>query len=428
MLVVGCAVAAPATTVALAASGALDRSFGDGGIARVKDAAFNAMAVQANGRIVTAGSTDGRHFALTRLLSNGRLDRSFGGDGRVSTLMKPAQCVGVNAVAIAAGAKIVAAGSPSCASGAFALVRYRSDGRLDTSFGHGGKVVTRFGGARCVAHPYALAVQRDRRIVAGGVALCHGTGGHFEFALARYQPNGKLDTSFGGDGRVTTRFSTDLDYVRELLIQSDGKIVAVGSVGVDTDAAQFALARYNRNGTLDKSFGGDGRVTSDFTGEPGCSTAEADAAAIQKNGRIVVGGFAGCGTVNFALARYKRDGSLDSTFAGNGRVVTLFDPDDCSDRVRGVAIQPDRKIVAVGVAGCRNPRIGFAVARYGANGTLDRTFGGDGKVTTIIGPSSKCFSQFEAVALRSDGRIIGGGFSSCGSNSETGVVVRYLGR
>jgi uncharacterized delta-60 repeat protein len=192
-------------------------------------------------------------------------------------------------------------------------------GELDPTFDGDGKVVTDFG-ADDVAS--GVAIQGDGKIVVGGKR--EPASGNSNFALARYNPDGSLDPTFDGDGKVLTDFGAG-DIGEDVAIQADGKIVAAGLSGAGTNPFNFALARYNTNGSLDLSFGGDGRVLTDFG-----SNEEAFGVAIQADGKIVAAGLTGAGTnpENFALARYKPGGSLDATFDGDGRVVTAFGGND----------------------------------------------------------------------------------------------------
>jgi uncharacterized delta-60 repeat protein len=211
------------------------------------------------------------------------------------------------------------------------------------------------------------------------------------FTIPSTAAPGDLDPTFDGDGKVTTHFVFD-DEARGVAIQADGKIVAAG-VAICTPCAspatphKFALARYNRDGSLDPSFGGDGRVTTDFNlGRED----EAFAVAIQSDGRIVAAGFAfapDSSSSDFALARYLPDGSLDPTFDLDGMVTTDFAGGN--DQGRGVAIQADDKIVAAGVAfssaclPCNGPPTdNFGLTRYNPDGSLDPTFGFGGRQVT----------------------------------------------
>jgi uncharacterized delta-60 repeat protein/uncharacterized repeat protein (TIGR01451 family) len=340
----------------------------------------------------------------------GDLDPTFDGDGQVTT-----DFVGgadeSRAVAIQADGKIVAVGEMT-GFGAedYGVVRYRTDGSLDPTFDGDGKLTTDFSGSPNAAN--AVAVQADGKIVVGG-GISQFVGS--DFTLARYNPDGSLDTSFDEDGRVQTDFAGSVDVVRGLAIQSDGKIVAAGFASVDL--RDFALARYNTDGSLDPTFGGDGRVTVDFLGEPD----QASAVLIPADGRIVtVGHSFAAGTNNdFAVARFNTDGSLDSTFHGDGKLTTDFFGD--IDEARALAIQADGKLVAAGSARLSGAQ-GGALARYNSDGSLDSAFDADGKVTTHSPAKSE---DAWGVAIQADGKIVIAGCDSCFVNSPDFAVFRY---
>jgi uncharacterized delta-60 repeat protein len=280
--------------------GTLDATFGGDGrvtthfTARSADLAF-AVAIQADGKVVAAGVSNDR-FALARYTTNGKLDTTFGGDGKVTTHFTAASEDQSQSVAIQADGKIVAAGEsfPSSApSSDFALARYDSRGRLDSTFGGDGKVRTDFA-AGSDDSANAVAIQADGKIVAAGFS-------HDRFALARYNSNGRLDTAWGGDGTVTTHFADRSTDVAEAIgIQADGKIVTAGDSVLSND--HFALARYTTDGRLDSAFGSDGRVTTRFA----TWSTVAFAVAIQGDGRIVAAGRLSPSVYSskFALARY----------------------------------------------------------------------------------------------------------------------------
>src|SRR5439155_1647217 len=263
------------------------------------------------------------------------LDPAFGSEGRV--LANFGGRDGARALALQANGKIVVAGFTSSDFGTlrrFALARYNADGTLDPSFGGGGRVLTNFAGRDEAS---ALALQSDGKIVVAGFS---GAGGRQDFAVARYNPDGSLDPSFGSGGRVLTDFGGD-DEAAALALQSDGKIVVTGFSFSDAGGSDIALARYNPDGTLDASFGSGGRVLTDF--------GLASGLVLQSDGRIVVAG-------GGSLARYTPDGSLDPSFGAGGRVLTDFD-------AFALALQADGKIVVAGEGS-----VGFgndtALARY----------------------------------------------------------------
>jgi uncharacterized delta-60 repeat protein len=279
----------------------------------------------------------------------------------------------------------------------FGLARYNADGSLDATFSGDGKVTTDFGFG-FTDRASAVAVQGEGKIVAAGLAEVPGT---FEFALARYNADGSLDATFDGDGLVTTDFAADFDEARGVAIQGDGKIVAAGHARVSGNL-EFALARYNTDGSLDPTFDTDGKVTTDFAG----SNDVAKGVAIRGDGKIVAAGRADVPGTSFGLGRYNTDGSLDPTFDGDGKVTTDFGSG--FDEAQGVAIQANGKIVAAGYARVSG-NDDFALARYNADGSLDTTFSGDGKVTTDFAGDDLAL----AVAIQANGRIVAAGCTSC---------------
>jgi uncharacterized delta-60 repeat protein len=261
----------------------------------------------------------------------------------------------------------------------------------------------------------AVVVQPDWKIVAVG-SRADGS-----FVLARYRGDGTLDPTFGGDGRVTTPISP-YSSAYDVAIQADGKILVVGR---DFHRGAFALVRYRPNGTLDRTFGDDGKVTTRFG-----SGAIAQAVAIQDNGKILAAGlmFPGCGGDDsvFALARYRPDGTLDPTFGDGGRVTTTITTCLDDTAISALAIQDDGKIVAAG-SGHSDPSGPFSLmlARYGRGGGLDATFGTQGIVITPVGDYTSAASD---VALQTDGKIVAAGFSQQGAPGQVEprfAVVRY---
>jgi uncharacterized delta-60 repeat protein len=407
---------------AWAAGGDLDPTFGSGG--RVTTSFFGvfdrawAAAVQTDGKIVAAGDavdSSIRDFALARYNTDGSLDPTFGVGGEVTTSFFGSNDE-ARAVAIQGDGKIVVAGWALNASTDwdFALARYKTDGSLDSTFGTGGKVTTDFFGFADFAN--AVAIQGDSKIVvAGDAAHSFTSPTNYDFALARYNADGTLDSTFGSGGKVTTEFSGNDDSAQGLAIQGDGKIVAAGFAVVTAPVGDFALARYNPDGTLDTAFGTGGKVTTDFRG----GSDAAHGVAIQGDGKIVAAGVNAIGNGDFALARYNADGTLDGTFGTGGRVSTGFLGD--RDSATAVAIQGDGKIVAVGSANGTDYE--FALARYNPDGTLDGTFGSGGKVTTDFFGGDD-FAN--GAAIQADGDITAAGYAPTGSSTEF-ALARYQG-
>jgi uncharacterized delta-60 repeat protein len=407
------------------ASGDLDPTFGNGGKVLTPfdftaDIA-EAVAVQADGKIVAVGSSfssaTGDDFALARYNADGSLDTSFSGDGLLITDFAGSGDIATS-VAIQADGKIIVAGySGQVGSGrtVFALARYNADGSLDTSFSGDGQLTMDFGSWDDLAN--SVAIQADGKIVvAGWSSLIDGS---VDFALARYNADGSLDTSFSGDGRLITDFGATTDIAVSVAIQADGKIVAAGTSLQSATEVDFAVARYNADGSLDTSFRGDGRLTTDF-GTAGDDFA--NSVAIQADGKIVVAGESSPSGIwnDFALARYNVDGSLDTSFSGDGRLTTGLGTKD--DSAYSVAIQADGKIVAAGWSEQSGTWLDFALARYNVDGSLDTSFSGDGWVTTDFGGANEfAFS----VAIQKDGKIVAAGVSDA-LGRNTFALARYL--
>jgi uncharacterized delta-60 repeat protein len=365
-----------------AQGGALDSSFGgDGKVTTdvtVRGDFATEVAIQGDGKIIVVGGASWEKnpkFVLVRYNADGTLDTSFGGDGKVTTDFTRREDAAYG-VAIQADGKIVAAGDAGLRTGNshFALARYSSDGTLDTSFGGDGKVTTQF--TRKDDPVSSLVIQSDGKIVVAGAAAWNGTNGNF--ALARYNADGTLDTGFGGDGKVTSDFGGRREFANAIAVQTDGKLLAGGLVRFSKTAGRgrFELVRYNVDGTRDMGFSSDGRLTTDFTRWHD----SVQGLAVQVDGKIVAAGVAGYGgsNPNFALARYDQDGALDATFGGDGKVTTNFTAG--YDEAWDVELQPDGKIVAGGDTAGEGGR--FAIARYDTNGALDVTFSGDGRAVT----------------------------------------------
>jgi len=337
--------------------GNLDTSFSSDGLLTTDfgsgyDRAL-AVAVQADGKIVTAGYADNgvnRDFALARYNPDGSLDTTFSSDGLLTTAVGSSS--EARAVAVQADGKIVAAGSAwSDINPDFALARYNPDGSLDTTFDTDGLLTTDFGSS---SEARAMAVQADGKIVAAGSAYNNGIFNSV-FALARYNPDGSLDTTFSGDGLLTTAVGSYDDIAYAVALQADGKIMVAGHA-YNGSTYDFALARYNPDGSLDTTFSGDGLLTTAVG-----SSSAANAVAVQADGEIVAAGNAYDGsTADFALARYNPDGSLDTTFSSDGLLTTDF---GSSDGAYAVALQADGKIVAAGYV-FNDSNYDFALARY----------------------------------------------------------------
>jgi uncharacterized delta-60 repeat protein len=367
-------------TLAAGAAGDLDPSFGTSGALHTdlggQDSA-EAVAVQPEGKIVVAGTASGSpstatDFALARYSKSGALDATFGSGGKVLTDFDGSEDVAF-AIAPQPDGKIVVGGTSRSGTDsvlAFALARYNGDGTLDATFGVGGKVVTRL--------PWgivnAIGVQPDGKIVAAGSAVTPDGSGR-EFTLVRYDSDGSIDAGFGSGGKVV--WPTVIEAA-DVAVQSDGKIVAAGS---SFSPWGPAIARYNPDGALDPSFGTGGTVTAAF----GTWTVTIGSLAVQQDGRLVVAGETTAGTAEdrqFALVRFTAAGALDTAFGSSGWVFT--DWGGTTDSAADVVVDGKGRLVVAGQSNAAGSAR-FAIARYTAAGALDSTFGSAGKALTDFG-------------------------------------------
>jgi uncharacterized delta-60 repeat protein len=436
----------------IAAPGDLDTSFSGDGKLKIEigegdSHCFDAVQ-QPDGKIVAVGRANRGTtalFAVARYNTDGSRDTTFDNDGVSFADPDFGLFDTAFGVALQSDGKIVAVGSTANSEHRFAVVRFMNDGVLDTSFDGDGIVITDFPGNLAIAN--AVKIQADGRIVVGGRTFAGGS----DFAVARYNTDGSLDSNFSGDGVETTDLGFGGgDEASDLAIQSDGKIVLVGSTNV-SGAVQIGAARYNSDGTLDTGFDGDGVL---FVGHGGSGIgafASGTGVDIQSDGKLVISALAGNisqfavvrlnpngsvdgsnrttilagsniprsirvqsdgkivlagsttasggGAENFAAVRFNLDLTLDTTFSGDGKVSTDFN--SSSDIADGLIIQPNGSLVLAGTFfdGIRD----FALLRYTGNGSLDFSFDGDGKRVDGVGNGA---SALNAVKLTSASKIL----------------------
>ncbi|MFO0841569.1 MAG: hypothetical protein U0797_04090 [Gemmataceae bacterium] len=402
--------------------GALDPTFGSGGqvvtsFSNHYDAA-NAIIMQSDGKILIAGgsirsgSKTGLDFLVARYNADGSVDTSFGSGGYTVTDFKTGYD-SANAVAIqpqgAGPSKILAAGSATVANkGVTALARYNANGSLDTTFGSKGKVTIDTGGIR--------------RMVVDGAGRILGMAGT---TLTRYTANGALDTTFGSGGKVVTNIKEN-GYPSSFALQADGKIiVAATSPDPVTGTDEFVVARYTANGAIDATFGTGGIVTTHPpTGHPCFS-----GLAIQADGKVVLAGFEGgvdpdgVDRQGEYILRYNTNGSLDGAF-GSGGITYLVNPGMWADSPGGVAIQSDGWIVAGGVFGDASYFNHFTVVRVSPSGILDPGYGTGGWASVTFGYGTDA----HVMVLQPDGRVLLAGYARPnGTTYPTDVAVaRFL--
>lgn len=414
-------------TLAWAAAGALDPTFDTDGKVTTDfgsgDDVARALTIQPGGKLVAAGvafNGADNDFALARYTSNGSLDTSFGTGGKVRTNFSSGSDDRAFGVAIQPNGKIVAAGQTTNASGThFALVRYNGNGTPDLAFGDGfGRVTTQFAAIPDDSQAFAVLVLGNGKIVAAGRAF---NGANDDFALARYNTNGFLDTTFGGTGKVMTNF-VGFDDSANALVEQNGHIVAAGVARSGSGSGDFALVRYNTNGSLDPSFGIAGRALTDFG--PGTDNQASGLALGNANRLVAAGKTSNAGGTNFALARYNVNGGLDTSFGAGGKVTTDFGG---SDFAQGVAVRAG-KTVAAGTTTTNGLVFTIALARYNMNGTLDAGFGTGGKVTTNFTAQPFDSTLAYAVVIQPDKKPVIAGKALSGGEVSDFALARYKGQ
>jgi uncharacterized delta-60 repeat protein len=337
----------------------------------------------------------------------GTLDPTFSANGKVITHVGTGGDDQIRAIAVQADSKIIAVGNSSETDGGFhvhiAIVRYNTDGRVDKSFGDQSKVVTSI--------PLDQSFAADVKIQPNGKILVLGTSlavnSKYDFILLRYNSNGTPDDNFGTNGVVFTDFENSNDYAGAMAIQEDGKIIVAGTIGGGQTTKRYGLVRYNRNGTLDATFGDGGKVATRVNNN---NDLFASSVAVLPNGKIVVAGrvTGDNGSYDFALVRYRANGTVDHTFGTQGRVFT--DVANSEDFLSFMAVQTDGKILVCGTIRPDASRFQIALARYNENGSLDNSFNRDGKVITVVDPTANN-DEAGAMTLQPDGKIIVVGIS-----------------
>lgn len=401
--------------------GTIDSSFAVNGVLQRNVNGWDvitSVAVQTDGKIVSAGYTEKDYqssFLVMRILPDGSPDPDFGTNGvamaKISEFSNEA-----NAVAIQSDGKIVIGGVTRPQENTnedFALVRFMPDGTLDNSFHQDGKVTLHVGS---VDEIQSIAVLPDGKILAAGNVRTNKT----KFALARFLPDGTLDTGFGlNNGYTTTALGSSYDVCASMAVQSDGKIILAGST-VISGWPDIGLVRYNSNGTPDNSFGTNGIVSTAFS-----PTADIGLKVIlQPDDKILVAGYSN----NFqmeaelSLYRYLPNGTLDAGFNGTGKLRSKIG--EIYSTANTVTVLPNGKILAAGYAQFDSTGMDFAMKQFNTNGSVDNTFGANGIVTVDLNGQPDGVSD---ILFLEDGKILAAGTGYSDDNDKTDLLIlRYL--
>jgi len=434
--------------------GLLDPTFGTGGAVLNSTGsdlqALTDVTVLPDGKLLTAGYVNG-DFVAARYNADGTFDMSFGSGGLATVDFKGGED---RAMAVAVqpgtGGKILLAGSVFSNGAQFGVVRLNPNGTLDTTFGvkaNKGKV-TASPDPRAPNSVYSMAVLPDGKFVLAGLSGGFSTILSRSISLARFNANGTLDTTFGNKGTVLTTItaygnSSPSEHPVNVAVDGSGRIVVSASdVRTTGNRADFLVARFNANGSLDTTFGtaGTGVVTTDLASG---SYDRAYALALQGDGKILVGGMASPSTglpdpTPAAVVRYNQNGSLDTTFDQDGIAMAVWDagPGHIGSAVaRAVVLQPDGAIL-VSADGERITPKGdgtyesdfgpILLMRFNADGSRDLSYGpsGTGAVATSLGYNT----EISAMDLQPDGRaIVVGEMNTAGPEVDYFALARFTG-
>ena len=411
---------------ASAAEGTLDPTFGTAGsvtssLATANNSSVgNAMAIDAQGRIVTVGlaARGDNDFAIARYLPDGTPDPTFSGDGMVTYDILAGDFDSAQAVAIDSQGRIVVAGftDGGATGGDWAVVRLLPDGSVDPSFSLGPGNSLSIGPGADLAN--AVALDPSGRILVAGRSV---NGGHTDAVIARLNSEGTLDTSFDGDGKLVTNLNPSPSVnqsIGDVVTDSQGRILVGDGGGVS--GTSFRVARYLDNGSLDTSFGGTGVRSIDV----GSELPTIVGLAVDPLGRIVVGGLSFAnGSEQVTLARMDASGALDTSFGGDG--IAMAPIAARLGDMRDLALDSHGRVIAVGAAGSSLAEEHATVARFDEAGNLDSSFGSAGFTIVPAGPKS----AFSGVAVDAHDRIVAAGHLTRGDGSgKTDFVTsRFIG-
>lgn len=420
-------------TMAHAAMGDLDPTFGVGGIVNTRyltgpDNA-QALATQSDGKIIVVGhatvADSNLDSSISRLNTDGTLDTSFGINGTL-IFSAPKSYGGdrAKAVAIQSDDKIVVVGTTAILdnSDEIWVTRFNSNGALDNTFGTAGMIVTHVASGYLNDLGAAIAIQSDGKLVVAGTTT--DVNNNKNIALFRFTESGDIDNSFGTGGIVQTRFIEDdfmpsSDTTLAMTLQTDGKIVVSAVTSYQYTTYGIGVARYNTDGTLDTTFDTDGLAIIPFDTQPFDTVGFI---AMQGTKILVLGARTNSpmGT-DYLMARLNDDGSMDNTFGTNGKTTFAISPGNSPDVPAGLALY-DSKIYVAGYS-LIDTKYRMTLARLNDNGTLDTTFAnGEGYQSYIVGLQDQSDLAY-AMTMHGNGKFLVGGSAGMGlTMSDTGVI------
>jgi uncharacterized delta-60 repeat protein len=359
------------------------------------------------GHVTINSNTD---FGLARFNADGTPDNTFGVNGKVSLDIGGFDDMPTDMIVQSDGRILVAGTITNATEADFGIVRFNADGTPDQTFGVQG--VTVYPLTAQYDAVTSIGMQSDNKIILAGK-----TGQYYpdeDLALARFNADGSIDPTFGTNGQVIMSIGMQSTKANAIRITADDKILLTGFTHPEPIVYIVLLMKFNADGTPDNSFGNSGIVTT----QVGTYACEGQDLAIQQDGRILVGGLQDIDNqYNFILARYLADGSPDTGFGSGGSGITDL---GAWDRGNAILLQPDQRILVGGYSGLY-PNLDFAVVRYKTDGSPDPTFGTAGIVKTdFSGLSDIIFDM----AFQSGGKLVAAGYAE-GITAYDFAMARY---
>ena len=406
-------------------SGEIDTTFGiDGKVVTgfgTNNNTANATAFQTDGKFIVGGTyvsnRGDNDFALARYNSDGTLDTTFGSEGKVNTNFGNNNYNYINSIYVVPDGKIMVIGTSGMVSLApkLVVVRYLTNGTIDASFGTSGKVISTL----IPYSPYGnkLVFQPDGKFL---ITSCkqYNSDPNYYFGIERYSPDGVLDITFGTDGQAVSSFGNGQSIPASLALQPDGKILVAGRYQ-PTNARQLALMRFTAEGSIDTSFDGDGKVVTNFGNG---SVSEAIEVSVNSNGKISVTGIIHTTPRNFGLVQYNSNGSLDTSFDGDGKATIAFQSN--FETINSVTRQSDGKfLVVIKSDDFALTTSDFIVRRYNSDISLDTSFGVNGQTSAAF---TTGMNESQAAGIASDGKIVVVGKAAASEFANTDfAIARY---
>ncbi|MFZ1799448.1 MAG: T9SS type A sorting domain-containing protein [Chitinophagaceae bacterium] len=403
-------------------AGTLDQTFGDHGLV-INDSNLQveASVILNDEKILVAGRGGPNYlFVLSRFMPDGSPDASFGVDGRIRYSIGE-KFKATRSIALQVDGKILITGDYHFSADRVdaGIFRFMPDGKIDSSFGTNGLDSAHIDNLNT---PQGIVIQEDGKIVITGMST--NTQGVFRNAfLARFMPDGGLDPTFGSEGIVTTEYVNTMKIV-SLVGRPNGKLVTGGTLDYNLANSPYMINSYNTDGSVDESFGVNGRAQFVF-GQGGLWNNQLYAMALQPDGKIVCTGITGKGdAITMGVCRFNADGTIDESFGENGGTITPYYGEPES---RNITIQPDGKILTVGdVQEFIHEKDKVLLARYNENGQLDPTFAENG-IAAIYVDTIYDGANGQFVNIVADNKILVTGTCGCGGNIPKIFFARFNG-